>query len=404
MSAAAQPVPLVRTSNAGPGPAPAAARRSAGFADLLDEAPAKTTPSATPSSTLQPPTKPATPRKAATADDKAPVGTGNVPPPVTAAALPFSPVPGSAPVASEGAKPAAATAAPASAQAAAAAEAAQAAAPQADPAVLVPAQPAPVLSAAKASPGAATGQAPPMPSQDAEATQDAAPDAPAPSDSTADGEAEPAPALATLSASSAGKPATDPSAGLAPSAGPAAASGPSGTVPVLAPGLAPTAADPSADASDRATGDAPQGAAAPPPAPAIQVAVALRNAASLDSGQSFTLRLQPERLGTVEVKLEIDAKGRATASFVADRPEALQLLQRDSHQLVAALKQAGVEADPGALSFGLRDGNAGGEASGRQAAGGRTAMPPGMSSRADAAEDLPPTPRRALDRLYDIHA
>ena len=46
--------------------------------------------------------------------------------------------------------------------------------------------------------------------------------------------------------------------------------------------------------------------------------------------------------------------GRVDAVVRVERPETLELLQRDARQLVRALQDAGLQADSGSLSFHLR--------------------------------------------------
>ena len=81
----------------------------------------------------------------------------------------------------------------------------------------------------------------------------------------------------------------------------------------------------------------------------------------------IVIRLQPADLGRVEVKLEVAPAGRTVVTVWADKPETLDLLQRDARSLERALEQAGLRTDSGSLSFNLR-GQSGGS---RQAADGR---------------------------------
>ena len=61
----------------------------------------------------------------------------------------------------------------------------------------------------------------------------------------------------------------------------------------------------------------------------------------------------------IEVKLHIDAHGQALASLSAEKPQTLDLLQRDSAMLERTLKDAGLDL-AGGLSFSLKgDGNQG---------------------------------------------
>jgi flagellar hook-length control protein FliK len=94
-----------------------------------------------------------------------------------------------------------------------------------------------------------------------------------------------------------------------------------------------------------------------PSAAAEQVSVRLSKA--VETGESkLRIQLRPHELGRVEVKLDIAGDGRAKVMVSAERPETLELLQRDSRTLERALQDAGLKTDPGSLSFDLqgRDG------------------------------------------------
>lgn len=106
-----------------------------------------------------------------------------------------------------------------------------------------------------------------------------------------------------------------------------------------------------------------------------QVAVKLTNTAA-DGGGRVTIRLNPEELGKVDVKLELGRDGLVRATISAERPETLDMLQRDSRMLEKALQDAGLKTDQQSLAFDLRGGNGqpadrdqGSLASGEQAPG-----------------------------------
>ena len=67
------------------------------------------------------------------------------------------------------------------------------------------------------------------------------------------------------------------------------------------------------------------------------------------------IQLKPAELGRVEVKLEVTADGRAMAVVNVERPETLELLQRDAAGLRQALQDAGLSTDSNSLSFNLRN-------------------------------------------------
>ncbi|MCP5431959.1 MAG: flagellar hook-length control protein FliK [Alphaproteobacteria bacterium] len=82
-----------------------------------------------------------------------------------------------------------------------------------------------------------------------------------------------------------------------------------------------------------------------------------------DGRTHFQIRLDPPELGRIDVRLEFAADGRLHAALTADRPETLELLQRDARALEKSLADSGLKSDQGGLSFSLRE-------EGRRAASG----------------------------------
>lgn len=80
-----------------------------------------------------------------------------------------------------------------------------------------------------------------------------------------------------------------------------------------------------------------------------------RNAAS--QVDTFTMQLDPADLGRLEVRMSFDRDGKMSAKLIAEKPETLHMLQRDSAQLERVLQQSGVDVGDNALSFDLREGN-----------------------------------------------
>jgi len=70
-----------------------------------------------------------------------------------------------------------------------------------------------------------------------------------------------------------------------------------------------------------------------------------------DGTQSVTVRLQPPELGQVQIRVDRTTEGVAHVGITADRPETLQLLQRDQPRLEQILDQAGVSASGRTVSF-----------------------------------------------------
>lgn len=95
-----------------------------------------------------------------------------------------------------------------------------------------------------------------------------------------------------------------------------------------------------------------QGPASHEDAPEIE-ALALRIAAKGAAGaRRFDIRLDPPELGRIDVRLDVNTDGRAQAQLSADKPQTLDLLQRDHRTLERALKDAGL--DLGSMSFSLK--------------------------------------------------
>lgn len=83
-------------------------------------------------------------------------------------------------------------------------------------------------------------------------------------------------------------------------------------------------------------------------------ALALKIASHSSGGDShFSIRLDPAELGKIEVNLSVDAHGHAQAELSADKPQTLELLQKDASALERALKDAGLNLS-GGLAFSLK--------------------------------------------------
>ncbi|MFV3126451.1 flagellar hook-length control protein FliK [Niveispirillum sp. KHB5.9] len=114
---------------------------------------------------------------------------------------------------------------------------------------------------------------------------------------------------------------------------------------------------------------------------------------------TLTVQLDPEHLGRVEVKLEMQ-DGRVTAMIAAEKPATLDLLQRDVRLIERALQQGGMQVQPDGLHFSLREG-AGQWTQADQ--GRRGAQLYGQQAQADpAADPLAPPAIIRTDSLVDI--
>jgi flagellar hook-length control protein FliK len=101
-----------------------------------------------------------------------------------------------------------------------------------------------------------------------------------------------------------------------------------------------------------ATGQ-PSGQAAPGvPIAQVPVEIGLR---SLSGANRFDIRLSPDDLGRIDVRLDIALDGTVKAQLVVERPETLAFLQRDAGHLERALEQAGLKPGEGGVAITLRD-------------------------------------------------
>ncbi len=97
----------------------------------------------------------------------------------------------------------------------------------------------------------------------------------------------------------------------------------------------------------------------PQAAPAERIAVAIRRAVH-EGIDRIRIRLWPAELGHVDVTLHVGRDHRVGMTVAVDRPETLDLLQRDARGLERALADSGFKLDSGNLAFNLRHGGQGG--------------------------------------------
>lgn len=87
-----------------------------------------------------------------------------------------------------------------------------------------------------------------------------------------------------------------------------------------------------------------------------------------DGNTRFQIRLDPIELGKIDVRLDIDASGRVTARLTVEKPETLDMMQRDQKGLERALQQAGLDGAKTNLEFSLKQNPfSGGNQQGRDA-------------------------------------
>jgi flagellar hook-length control protein FliK len=119
--------------------------------------------------------------------------------------------------------------------------------------------------------------------------------------------------------------------------------------------------------------------------PALAVEIAAK---SQSGAKQFDIRLDPPELGRVEVRLSIDATGKASAHLSADQPQTLTLLQKDAPVLIRALREAGLDVSQDGLNFSLRQQGDGGNASSNN---GRRGTSRDFSLTATTSIDAPTT-------------
>lgn len=171
------------------------------------------------------------------------------------------------------------------------------------------------------------------------------------------------------------------------------------TNPMSAQGAAPMAALPSAAAQSVMSGAHP--------ASQIVAAAMIRTAQGGET-KTVTLNLEPPDLGRVAVRMEMGKDRSIKTVLSVEKPEALALLQRDSHLLNRALQDAGFDAGGEPVHFELaQDGGAfdqgrGGSGSGYGGASGQSGEDSDaivIESRMDWFID----PQTGLQR-YDLYA
>ena len=134
--------------------------------------------------------------------------------------------------------------------------------------------------------------------------------------------------------------------------------------------MAAHAATPAAPAASAATQVQLQSttAAAQPDVASLAVTIAAK---SEGGARHFDIQLNPAELGRVDVRLTVDDAGKAQATLTVEKPQTLELLQKDSAQLTSALKDAGLDLTQNGLNFSLK-----GQ---QQQTGGNSAPPRGRN-------------------------
>jgi flagellar hook-length control protein FliK len=83
------------------------------------------------------------------------------------------------------------------------------------------------------------------------------------------------------------------------------------------------------------------------------VAATISKAAASGETKSIMLQLDPPELGRVEVRLNFGKDKTVKAVLTAEKPETLNMLQRDAHSLERILTDSGFNVDGGGIDFSL---------------------------------------------------
>jgi flagellar hook-length control protein FliK len=94
------------------------------------------------------------------------------------------------------------------------------------------------------------------------------------------------------------------------------------------------------------------------------------------------IRLNPQEMGRIEVRLSFDDAGAVRAVLASESPAALEMLRRDSADLARSLNDAGVRADAQSFRF---DGRGSGDGQQPRQQHGQRQDGPFADAGADAA-------------------
>ncbi len=100
-----------------------------------------------------------------------------------------------------------------------------------------------------------------------------------------------------------------------------------------------------------------------------------------------SIQMHPPELGRIDVRLHLADDGSVRAAVTVDKPDTLELLQRDARGLERALNDAGLKTQSGGLDFGLRGHGDHGQP-GERSAGD----PPPLADDAEASTSAPEQP------------
>jgi chemotaxis protein MotD len=125
----------------------------------------------------------------------------------------------------------------------------------------------------------------------------------------------------------------------------------SGTLPTQISSVTPAAAPPHVVESDRAANPSTLPAPSQPDVLTLAAHIATK---AKDGDHHFDIRLDPPDFGKIDVRLSVANDGHAQAHIAADKPQTLELLQRDQAVLHRALRDAGLDVSNNSLNFSLK--------------------------------------------------
>lgn len=88
------------------------------------------------------------------------------------------------------------------------------------------------------------------------------------------------------------------------------------------------------------------------PLGAVPLEIGLKTLAGISR---FDIRLNPDDLGRIEIRLDVRPDGAVQADIQVERPETLAALSRDARGLERALEQAGLRPGEGGLTVALKE-------------------------------------------------
>ncbi len=102
----------------------------------------------------------------------------------------------------------------------------------------------------------------------------------------------------------------------------------------------------------------------------------------------FQIRMDPPELGRIDVRLNIDENGALRARLSVERPETLDLLQRDARALERALAEAGFEGTRTNLEFSLKQNPFAGDGTNDNQSAPNNSEAPDANEASDQSADI----------------